>query len=164
MQPCWLSGTVTGTLDLRPPIRRGAEHSSRCSRGATQVPCRPDTPQNYIVSASSTCFREKKANTIAAKIITKKLFTKIKFRGKYFCNYYKNSLHSARKIEKYPKNITKILVSGNYFVKNSARMVNLRKDHRNSGRVSLAEQTGVYRRRRVPGISCCLPLTAVMVL
>ena len=36
-------------------------------------------------------------STIAAKIITKKLFTKIIFRGNSFCNYYKNTLHSARK-------------------------------------------------------------------
>ena len=36
--------------------------------------------------------------TIAAKIITKKLFTIITFRGNQFCNYYKSTLHSARKI------------------------------------------------------------------
>ena len=32
-----------------------------------------------------------------AKIITKKLFTKLMFRGNSFCDYYKNTLHSARK-------------------------------------------------------------------
>ena len=44
------------------------------------------------------------APTIAAKIITKHLFTKMtfrqKFRGNSFCNYYKNILHSARKFKK----------------------------------------------------------------
>ena len=66
----------------------------------------------------------KNQSTIAAKIITKNLFTKIISRGNYFCSYYKNTLHSARKkLEKDHKAITNIIVSGNYFVIISARMV-----------------------------------------
>ena len=62
--------------------------------------------------------------TIAAKIITKNLFTKIIFRGNSFCHYYKNTLHSARKkAREDPTNITKIIVSGNDFVIISAGMV-----------------------------------------
>ena len=59
--------------------------------------------------------------TTAAKIITKTFFfSKIMFRGNSFCNYYRNTLHLARKDH---KKITKIVVSGNYFVIISARMV-----------------------------------------
>ena len=41
-------------------------------------------------------------STIAAKIITKNLFTKTTFRGNSFCNYYRGTLHSAK--TNYPEN------------------------------------------------------------
>ena len=56
----------------------------------------------------------------------KKTLSKNSFQRQLLCNYYKNTLHSARKKpEKDDKHITKIIVSGNYFVIILPRMVYL---------------------------------------
>ena len=50
-------------------------------------------PRNVI--RVRTNLQHSQNSTSAAKIITKSLFTKIIFGGNSFCNYYKNTLHSA---------------------------------------------------------------------
>ena len=63
-------------------------------------------------------------NSIAAKIITKKRFTKIIFRGTiFFVIITQTPCIQLEKLEKDHKNLTKIIVSGHYFVIISARMV-----------------------------------------
>ena len=62
-------------------------------------------------------------HTIAAKIITKKLFTKYFLEAMNFVIITKTHCIQLEKARKRSQNITKIDVSGNYFVTSSARMV-----------------------------------------
>ena len=63
--------------------------------------------------------QQKVGNTIASKMITKDLF-ELSFRNHYFCKYYKDIFSFARKSS---QKHDKIIVSGNYLVNISARMV-----------------------------------------